>query len=74
MPDPNCVKCGRSMEKGVIPDVAYGSIRTSHWQQGRERGLFGSLKIRNQTRYEIGAWRCTSCGYLELYAADEKSW
>ena len=69
-----CPKCRRSMEKGVIPDMGHGRVFISHWQQGRETGLLGGLRSRHQMRYEIAAYRCTACGYVELYASDEKSW
>jgi predicted nucleic-acid-binding Zn-ribbon protein len=69
-----CPKCGGSMEKGVIPDQGHGRVFMNHWQLGRETGWLGGLRSRNQTRYEIAAYRCTKCGFLEQYATEPKSW
>ena len=64
-----CSKCKGTMEVGVIPDVAHGRIFVSSWQRGvAEKGPLGGLKRMGKTRYEITAYRCTSCGYLESYA------
>src|SRR5262245_13700023 len=71
---PTCAKCRGSMEKGVIPDMGYGRVFITHWQAGRATGPLGGLRQRAQTRYEIAAYRCVKCGYLECYANDEKSW
>ena len=64
-----CPKCQGRMEVGLIPDVGYGKVWVAAWQQGApEKGLLGGLKRAGKTRYEIIAYRCTACGYLESYA------
>ncbi len=66
--NPTCPKCAGSMEQGVIPDMGYGKVWVSSWQQSSEKGLLGGLKIWKKERIEIAAYRCVKCGYLESYA------
>ena len=64
-----CPKCQGKMEVGVIPDVAPARVFVSAWQRGpAEKGLLGGLKRIGRTSYEITAYRCTSCGYIESYS------
>jgi len=57
------------MEVGVIVDQSYNTTFASKWMEGiAEKGFFG-LKGKGKKQIEITAYRCTSCGYLESYAA-----
>ena len=74
MPNAGCPKCKSEMEPGVIPDMGYGKVWVSRWQEGiAEKGLLMGLKGRGKRRYEIGAYRCKACGFLELYAVTPES-
>ena len=65
----SCAKCQGRMEEGVLPDFGYGQVVPGSWQEGpAERNWLGSLKVRHKTRHPITAYRCRSCGYLDLYA------
>jgi hypothetical protein len=68
--NPKCPKCQRAMEQGFIPDAAYdGAILVGSWLEGvPEKGWTGSVKMKGKRKLDITANRCTSCGYLELYA------
>jgi len=56
------------MEVGLIPDEAHGRTGMSKWVEGiAQMGFFG-LKLRGRRQFEIIAYRCTKCGYLESYA------
>ena len=64
----SCPKCQGRMETGFLPDRGYGAVFVGSWQAGApDRGWFG-LKWRGKTQYEITAYRCSACGYLEHYA------
>lgn len=67
-----CVKCHGSMEQGYILDVqgdATNSKAASLWVQGPAQSSFWSgVVTRGRDRRTIAAFRCTNCGYLELYA------
>jgi hypothetical protein len=55
------------MELGYIPDNTYGGIPSSWVEGAHEKRWFGMLKGRRILG--ITMYRCTSCGYLEGYAA-----
>jgi uncharacterized OB-fold protein len=70
MPQRNdaCPKCRAKMEVGTIADNGYNRTFVSSWIAGvPEKGFFG-LKTRGKKQFEITAYRCPSCGYLESYA------
>jgi hypothetical protein len=54
-----CPKCNGEMEIGYLRDAPYWRKGTSLWQVG-----FGT---------RVYAYRCKSCGYIELYAEKEKA-
>lgn len=66
-----CSKCGGQMEVGIIPEHGLAGNRVSAWQRGpAEKGKHGGLKTLGYRRFEISAYRCTACGFLECYAAE----
>lgn len=68
-----CAKCGCSMEQGFIPDIGQG-VQLSHWHDGPPEKSFWLGPIRSSTsQIPIGAFRCSECGYLELYAMNDYS-
>ena len=61
------------MERGHIPDVGHGQVVLSSWAPGepvRQR-FFGGIKYRSKAVLPITAYRCTGCGYIELYASGD---
>ena len=67
---PECPKCQRRMEAGHIPDVGYGVILQSTWTSAavERRRIFGGIKYNKRQQVPITAYRCSRCGFLELYA------
>jgi hypothetical protein len=71
-----CSKCKEPMQRGFVLDtdgkpgvlaVEFGCA--GQWVEGPiEYGVFGGLKFRSKRRAPITAYRCPSCGLLELYA------
>jgi hypothetical protein len=74
MPDfhPLCPKCEKPMDRGHVPDITDGAARQSTWAPGEavKRRFFGRVKIKYDPDEAIplSAYRCPSCGYVELYA------
>ena len=75
-PAPVCPKCGSPMEPGYLLDQGYGLLDQGHgkilvnrWATGEPHPswLFG-LRTEDQTVREVKGWRCTECGFLEMYA------
>jgi hypothetical protein len=61
------------MVQGFIIDHGhYNVITYGQWAEGHpKKTFFGSLKSpKKDKQLPIGAFRCPSCGYVELYAAD----
>lgn len=65
-----CGSCGNAhLEPGFIEDAGDASKGYSRWIAGElKRGIFGGARRMGKQRWQIEAFRCTSCGHLELYA------
>lgn len=65
-----CPKCSRRMEQGFTIDAGdYSMPAVANWHRGApERSAWIGLKTRKDQKREITAWRCTGCGFLEMYA------
>ena len=70
---PVCPKCNGAMERGHIPDMGHGEILESRWAPGvpERRRFFGGIRWKPETQTSLAAYRCVSCGYVELYARPE---
>jgi hypothetical protein len=73
-----CPKCNGVMEQGWILDSAHSSSFQSAWVEGEPQssifGVFtGGKKAGGRVRRSIDSYRCTACGYLELYAVREET-
>ena len=68
--DYRCPKCGAEMEAGMMTDhFNYTSKVQSEWVSGTpELSFWTGVKIAGRKRSKVVAYRCGSCGYLELYA------
>ena len=67
---PRCPKCEKSMDRGHIPDLAHGAVRPSAWAPGEAvgQGFLGGIKYKAKVTIPLSAYRCSACGYVELYA------
>jgi hypothetical protein len=73
-PNPkSCPKCAKQMEDGFLLDGDQGGPFQGNWAEGKPAfGWFGGLKVFGRVQRPITAFRCTSCGYVELYAIDRE--
>ena len=67
---PRCPKCQKTMERGHIPDVGRDRVYHPGWSRGEpeKQRFFGGIKFRPKEQIPLAAFRCPSCGYVELYA------
>jgi hypothetical protein len=67
---PQCPKCDKTMERGHVPDNGYGVVLQSSWAPGDPiaRRFIGGIKYRPDDLIPMTAYRCPSCGLVELYA------
>jgi len=58
------------MERGHIPDIAEGHVVQTAWARGdpERRRFVGGIKVNTKEQLPVTAFRCTGCGYLELFA------
>lgn len=69
---PTCPKCQDDLVQGFVPDTVLGETKVSVWSEGAPRKSFWrGTSGRQEERIPIGAFRCSHCGYLELYARGE---
>jgi predicted RNA-binding Zn-ribbon protein involved in translation (DUF1610 family) len=66
----HCPKCQKTMEEGHIPDVGRNRATQTAWSHGRaeRQRFFGGIKFKPKEQIPLTAYRCPSCGYVELYA------
>jgi hypothetical protein len=69
-----CPKCRQSMAEGFLLDRGHDGIPyQAQWVEGAPKFLFWRfLKLGRTRRRPVSAYRCSTCstcGYLELYAA-----
>jgi len=68
-PQLNCSKCGGTLEQGFVIDSTYGANLVSRWAPGApQRSFWVGTKKPEHMLVPIGAFRCSSCGFLEHYA------
>jgi hypothetical protein len=68
----NCPKCQGELVQGFIPDLAFAQAVVGHWYKGPPRTHYsGDMKVPALGGLPIAAFRCSQCGYLELYADKE---
>ncbi len=73
MTDPKmiCPKCRGEMQPGFIPDFRYGTTLVSAWYEGYPKTYtlpFLGIKVSPRGGVPIRAFRCSGCGFLELFA------
>ena len=64
-----CTHCGaKELEPGFIEDAGQNSRGYARWIAGAlQRGPFGGARLLGKQRWQIDAFRCLSCGHLELF-------
>jgi len=77
------MKCDGIMQQGFVADVTHGAVYVSEWVSGppekkffwdgvkRPNWFTESFSNEPKKRIPIGAFRCESCGFLEVYSRDE---
>lgn len=70
---PRCGYCDSGpLTRGFVDDTGQGTSGYARWIPGAlERGLFGGPKKLGRMRVPIHAFRCESCGHLELFAFED---
>ena len=68
-----CPKCGSGMEQGFVLDTIHGArVVVTQWAAGAPlKSFWRGTKLPDEKLVPIGTYRCSSCGYLELYARQE---
>jgi hypothetical protein len=64
-----CTHCGANeLEPGFIEDTGESSRGYARWIAGAlQRGPLGGAKRLGKKRSQVDAFRCLSCGHLELF-------
>lgn len=71
----NCLKCEGAMEEVYVLDSIATQTKPETWVEGEKpHSVWESLVtgISDKKRFETKVYRCMSCGFLELYAVEEK--
>ena len=57
------------MTDGIMVDVGYGSYSVGAWQSGPPViSRWWGLKVNKKALVPTTAYRCSRCGFIELYA------
>lgn len=70
MDDPKCIRCDVVMTQGWIPDPRWMYTYPQYWLEGSPpKGgvLVGSPSSEGTERFVVGAYRCPTCGRVDLY-------
>jgi hypothetical protein len=67
---PICPKCSKPMDRGHIPDAAHSVVLQQRWSRGdpEPRRFVGGIKWEADEQLPLLAYRCSGCGFVELYA------
>ena len=70
---PNCPACRGALEEGFVPDNSQGGVLQANWHPGPPEdykflGIPAGKKSDRKKLVPMEAWRCTSCGLVQLYA------
>jgi hypothetical protein len=70
---PMCPRCRSEMVRGYLLDRTHGGFGVGTWLEGAPvRTSFPDfVRLRLERSIPIVSYRCTGCGYLELYARPE---
>jgi predicted nucleic-acid-binding Zn-ribbon protein len=66
-----CIKCDGEMTAGFVVDRTNGEKLQQVWIAGQpEASQWVGLKTGNRDNFNVQAFRCANCNYLEFYTAD----
>lgn len=70
---PTCPRCRSAMDRGYLLDRTHGGFGVGTWLEGPPRisNLGNLIRPRLERSIPIACYRCTGCGFLELYARPE---
>jgi DNA-directed RNA polymerase subunit RPC12/RpoP len=70
----HCSKCNSDMEEGFVLEKGdAGTLSSETWVAGKPDGsFFSGVSLRGKVVYDIVAFRCIACGYLESYAISKQ--
>lgn len=69
-----CPKCNGIMQVGFVADQTYGGVLPGRWVKGKpQRSFWFGTKISDRVVINVSAYRCATCGYIELYARDREN-
>jgi hypothetical protein len=69
-----CLKCHGAMVQGFIPEfLTRSNVSVAGWREGapKESVWLGFIQKPFRRQLPIVAFRCSVCGFLELYADDK---
>jgi predicted nucleic-acid-binding Zn-ribbon protein len=68
----NCPKCQTRMQEGFVLDHGDYNIKIQPvWIEGApEESFWSGLKTSGRNAFNVRAFRCSRCGYLEFYTAE----
>ena len=59
------------MERGFVVDNALTAIAVGNWAPGTPQKSWRTGTKAPTIAFPIGAFRCSACGYVELFAGKE---
>jgi hypothetical protein len=66
-----CPKCSGSLNEGFLADYAHAAVIPGRWVKGRpQRSIWRGTNLRDRIIFRMSAYRCATCGYVELYARE----
>lgn len=67
-PELTCPKCEGEMEPGFLADESRGRVKSGRWIEGAPTLRLSPEQFADRRSFEVDAYRCLRCGYLEFYA------
>jgi hypothetical protein len=73
MADSYCTACRSvALEPGFLEDSGESSRGYLRWIAGPlQKGIFGGARRMGKPKHTVSAYRCTVCGHLDLYVAQQ---
>ena len=67
-----CSRCNGALRIGFLEDKgergSIGASRILSWIEGPgQKGAFGGARVLGKERHDVTAYRCESCGHLDLF-------
>lgn len=66
-----CLRCAGPMVEGYLLDGTDSGFRVGQWVEGPPQKTWLGLKTKGRGKYPVVAYRCETCGRLELYATED---